>query len=273
MFNASNTTGAIAVTRGSTAPVSRVVQPRFDAPNTVNVVERLVPLATRRLVARIERAHDGFHHRQQQRPFRIAAAQILVEGVRDQAIFGQVEQRLIWHLADDDDDRVQQPRERDERIAALRQILFARRGIGVRLLPAPAADDQQRVVGLVEAARLDQHDLMLPSDALPRLRLQQQLDRVGAFRAVARAQLPAEGVVRLRDVARERARGVGRRSRRRRGRWPRRASGRGRRARRARAPKPSESRDPRRASSAVLWHCRCDIVPVCAGAFAAVHPH
>ena len=36
MFSMSMTIGAMAFTRASTAPVSQVVQPRFDAPATTN---------------------------------------------------------------------------------------------------------------------------------------------------------------------------------------------------------------------------------------------
>jgi len=36
MFNISKTIGAMAFTRGSIAPVSQVVQPRFEAPETTN---------------------------------------------------------------------------------------------------------------------------------------------------------------------------------------------------------------------------------------------
>ena len=36
MFNMSMTIGAMAATRGSTAPVSHVVQPRLDAPLITN---------------------------------------------------------------------------------------------------------------------------------------------------------------------------------------------------------------------------------------------
>ena len=202
--------------------------------------KRLPPLAPRGRVARVERAHDALHHRQEQRPLGIAGALVLVERVRDQPVLGQVEQRLVRHLGDHDDHRVQQLRETHEHVAALRQVFLLGSGIGERLLPAPAADDHERVVGLLEAARLDQNELMLPRDALPGLRLHHELDGFCALHAVARMQFPVESRVGLRDVARERFRRV------RRGRHDRRCgAGRGERRRRVRVARLRECRAER----------------------------
>ena len=108
MFKTSITIGARAVTRLSTVNVSHVVQPRFDAPVTVNVCRSSDHWRRANFLSRVHAAHRALDHRQQQRPFGILGAEVLVERVGDGGVFPfAVEDRLVRHVQQDGDRRFQ----------------------------------------------------------------------------------------------------------------------------------------------------------------------
>ena len=92
------------MTRASTAPASQVVQPRLEAPLTMNFVIGVSKFLAGVLGHRVHRLDHAFGHGKKQRPGFIAGFKIFLERVGDQRVFAQIiEERLIRHIRQIDD--------------------------------------------------------------------------------------------------------------------------------------------------------------------------
>ena len=116
------TIGATLATRGSTAAVSHDVQPRFEAPATVNestgICQRSCANAWTASIARTALLTIGSSSGQSESP----PVQILIERVGDQRILATLEQRLERHLPQHRDGSPQRFREPRENSCLARQV-------------------------------------------------------------------------------------------------------------------------------------------------------
>ena len=100
------TIGAIATTRSSTAPVSQVVQPRFEPPGHDEPRHRRLAVLLGPGLHGVHGPDGALDHREEQRPVFVLGLEVADESLGDQLVLGlAVQQRLVGHLRQDGNPR------------------------------------------------------------------------------------------------------------------------------------------------------------------------
>ena len=185
------TIGAIATTRSSTAPVSHVVQPRFEPPVTTKRCDRLAFFLAEGLQG-IHRPDRALGHGKEQRPVLVLGLQVADKSLGDQLVlFLAVQKRLIGHLTQHGDPCAAKLGQHESLLVVV-VVLLA-------VVVAPR-DEQEHGVGVGKLTRLVNRKFVLPGDSLPNLRGQGQGGDGPARRVLAAGLGPRKGGVGLLDV-------------------------------------------------------------------------